>query len=148
MNRERLFGSKRRVKVGSGQLLSDQSPSWTQQRFLTATECSQPKFFQNFRSQCPLDPWSTDAQERSMARSPACHQRCTLEQKLWWELIRIPIGYWLYLDSSHPDSLPSLPLNSVWFRMGVHSLRFARKLCIFFFANQNWCNSFELVWII
>ena len=38
--RERSFGSNRWVQVGRGQLWSDQSPSWTQQRFLTATECS------------------------------------------------------------------------------------------------------------
>ena len=43
MNHEGSFGSNRRVKVGRRQLWSDPSPSWTQQRFLTATDCSRPR---------------------------------------------------------------------------------------------------------
>ena len=44
------IGSNRWVKVGRGQLWSDQSPSWTQQVFLTATVCLRPKFFQMNRA--------------------------------------------------------------------------------------------------
>jgi len=52
-NRERLFGSNRWVEVGRGQLWSDQSPSWTQLRFLTATvhmclRARDQNFFKNF----------------------------------------------------------------------------------------------------
>jgi len=36
--------------VERGQLWSNQSPSWTQLRFPTATVCSRPKSFQKFRS--------------------------------------------------------------------------------------------------
>jgi len=49
-NREWSFGSNR-VKVGRGRLWSDQSSSWTQQLFLTATECSRTRdrnFSKNF----------------------------------------------------------------------------------------------------
>jgi len=42
-NRERSFGSNRWVKVGRRQLCSNQSPSWTQQRFLAATKRSRAR---------------------------------------------------------------------------------------------------------
>jgi len=48
------FGSNRWVKVGRGQFWSIQSPSWTQLRFLTATECSHAhdrNFSKNFGRQ-------------------------------------------------------------------------------------------------
>ena len=43
-NRERSSGSNRWVKVGRGQLWSDKSPTCTQQRFFTATECFSKNF--------------------------------------------------------------------------------------------------------
>ena len=45
-NCEQLFGSNGWVKVVRGQLWSERNPSWTQLRFLTATVCLRPKFFQ------------------------------------------------------------------------------------------------------
>ena len=38
-----LFGSNRRVNIGRGQFRFDQSPSRTQQHFLTATEYSRAR---------------------------------------------------------------------------------------------------------
>jgi len=68
-NRERSFGSNRWVKVRGGQLWFDQSPSWTQQRFLIAAECSRTRdrnLTQNFgceqtnapNLQCTFAIWS------------------------------------------------------------------------------------------
>ena len=58
-NREGLFGSNRWVKVERGQLWSDQSPSWTQLRFLIATVCSRARdrnLFKIFGGECANAP--------------------------------------------------------------------------------------------